>query len=190
MQCEYCNKEFPDKELGKFKDKRVCFTCATNNGIPADFESFLEDTALARDGEDPLLTGDKPKKKDKGNLLVSFLVSAIFAVATFNLYMFFPPLRVGYLFIAEGILSGLCVRLLQKGRGGNHQNIVAVMIMLSFIIPQLQLMKSSEMFDIFTIVKDSIFLMAGVFISYMLLVEITPSPKKEKKQGQNGVSAH
>lgn len=182
MNCEHCQKEFPDKELGRYKGSRICYQCATNKGIPADFESFLEDTPLAKLGVDPLLTGEKPKpEKARGNQLVTFLISAICAVATAWIWLGFPQYKSSYLFLGEGVIAALLARLLQKGRGGNHSNIVGIMILLSFFIPNLEVLKTGEMFDVLGLVQDFIYAIAGVFASWVILVEITPSRKKEKE---------
>lgn len=175
MECSYCKNDFPEKELGKFKDKLVCFQCATNQGIPADFDSFLED--MPKDGGDPTVPGGGVKAK--GSWLVTFLLSAIFAVATIYFTMRFGHLDMPYIYLIEGVLAGTLVRLMQKGRGGTHQNITAVMIMVSFLIPQLLAMQGATEFDPFELMKKFIWLVAGVFASYMLLIEITPAKKKK-----------
>ncbi|MDQ7823884.1 MAG: hypothetical protein RDV48_13880 [Candidatus Eremiobacteraeota bacterium] len=179
MKCDYCQTEHQEKDLGKHKDQRVCFKCATDRGIPADFEDFLAETPLS---EEP-----KPGKavttvqKDPGNVTVTFLISALLAAACgyFWLHQFTTTgIKLNYLFIVQGVLSGVLVRLLQKGRGSNYQNIVSIMVMLSFLFPYMKLMQLNPDFDIMQCLKDFGWLIPGVFIPYFMLADFRPKKKE------------
>ncbi|GEM_PF-2522079 len=190
MKCDYCDSEAADKELGKFKDKRVCFNCATNKSIPADFEEFLSDTPLGEElREAKKDTGEK--KKDDGNILLTFAISAALAGSA-GFYWLQQvnhiQSRPSYVFLIEGVLTGLFCRILQKGRGGNYQNIAAIMVMISFFIPQMMMMHANpdmaQMEGMSTflmnIVKDFAWLIGGVLSAYLLLLSIAPKKKKSE----------
>jgi hypothetical protein len=192
MNCDYCSGEFDEKELGKFKDKRVCLSCATNRSIPAEFEEFLSGTPLGEEIKEDRKAQKSPgeKKKDDGNTLITFAISLVLAAST-GLYWLqqvnHSLTRPSYVFLIEGFLAGLFCRVLQKGRGGNYQNIAAVMVMASFFFPQMLLLQSNpdmaqlEGMTVFmmNIFRDFAWLIGGVFSAYFFLM-----PAKQKKKSE------
>jgi len=190
VKCDYCNSEFDAGELGKFKDKRVCYNCATNKSIPADFEGFITETSPV-DGSSEENTAAGDKKKEDGSAIVTFVISAVIAGSAgfYWLQQVHQTMtRASYVFLIEGILTGLFCRILQKGRGGNYQNIAAVMVMASYFFPQMVLMHSNpdmaqtEGMSLFlmNILKDFAWLIGGVFSTYFLLLQIKSGKKQAK----------
>lgn len=190
VKCDYCNNEVNAGELGKFKDKRVCYNCATNKSIPADFEEFLGDIPHGEESEAEK-TGTGEKKKEDGSTIITFAISVVIAGSA-GLYwlqqVHHTMSRLSYVFLIEGILTGLFCRVLQKGRGGKYQNIAAVMVMASYFFPQMVMMNSNpdmaqtEGMSLFlmNILKDFAWLIGGVFSTYFLLLPIKPKKKKSE----------
>jgi len=178
MKCKYCEQDFEEKEMGMYRGDRVCFKCATDRGIPADFEEFLSENpdSYGDDARPPL-----SKEKDPGNIVVAFLLSAVIAGAA-GYTWFFKPLNLDFgeyrtgLYLVAGILIGLSVRLLQKGRGSTYQNITGIMVIIAFFIPQMLVMQRDGSFDLMQLMKDFVWLLGAVFACYLLLVDLKKKP--------------
>jgi hypothetical protein len=172
MLCDRCKNEFPEGEMGTFKSEHVCFKCATDQGIPADFHEFLKETPLYAENE---AEAKDLKKKEEGRLTLAFLISAIVAAAAGYYWYTFSvttTVKANYLFVAEGALSAILVRLLLKGKGGNFQNIVAIVILISFFLPQMMIIQKYPEFDPMVIMKDFAWVLGGIFLAAIILLEI------------------
>jgi hypothetical protein len=178
MNCDFCRKEYEEKDMGLYKGQHVCFKCATDRGIPADFTEFLSENPDSYD-EDAI----RPVKKvkDPGNIVLAFLISAVFAGAAAYLWIY-NPLHLGEyktaVYLAAGILTGLLVRLLQKGRGSSYQNVTGILIMIAFFIPQLMILHRDGSFELLSLMKDFMWLLGAVFACYLFLVEMKKKSDK------------
>jgi hypothetical protein len=177
MLCERCKNDFPEKDMGIYKNEHVCFKCATDQGIPADFSEFLKETPLYAEME---ADAKGTKKRQEGLITLAFLISVIPAAIVgyyWYIYAVTTTTKLNYLFIAESAVSALLVRLLLKGKGSSFQNIVAIVVLLSFFMPQMFIIYKYPDFDPMSVIKDFAWVVGGAVMAFVILIEIK---RKEK----------
>lgn len=165
MLCDYCENQFSESDIGTFKDKNICFKCATNKGIPADFHRFIED--------DPQISDENIKNvapKDTGKQVVAILIGILTGSIAGYLWFMNPTPQMTYIFIAEGIITGILIRILFKGYGAVYQNIASSLLILSYIVPRFILIQRNPEFNPQEILNDLLFLLGGVFATYVFLI--------------------